>query len=409
MRAGATSSDEMLSREAPGVLAARGFLASGVRAGLKAGSSLDVAVVAVHDGGGRVVPRPGAAVFTRNLAAAAPVLLSRSHLKASGGQIAAVVLNAGNANAATGREGDEGASAMAQAASGELDVPVETIMVCSTGLIGVPFPTDLVVGAIPAAVARLGDRASAAMDAASAIMTTDTVRKLAVRRGEGFTVGGMAKGAAMLSPDLATMLAVCTTDAPLDPGKAREMLVEAVRHSFNELTVDGCTSTNDTVIFMSSGLGRSPDDRELQAALAGVCEDLAEQMAADAEGATKVVRILIKGASSDADASRAARRVADSLLVKCSLNGSDPYWGRIVSELGSAGVAFSPDRTSVSYGGVTVASAGVAIPHDEEAARAHMDGRYIDLACDLGLGNGQGGVLTVDLGDGYLAENRGTS
>ncbi len=222
-------------------------------------------------------------------------------------------------------------------------------------------------------------------------------------------VGGMAKGAAMLAPNMATMLAVCTTDAAVDPDTLRTCLQVAVAASFNSMTVDGCTSTNDTVLVLASGLGARPSSDALTSALTEACQSLAEQMVADAEGATKVSHIKVVGADSDAAAHAAARKVADSLLVQCSLNGEDPYWGRVVSELGSAGVRFNPDTVSVAYGGVVVCAGGVAAAHDAAAVAAHMKGRHVEITCDLALGAGQAAVLGTDLGYGYIDENRTTS
>jgi glutamate N-acetyltransferase/amino-acid N-acetyltransferase len=219
----------------------------------------------------------------------------------------------------------------------------------------------------------------------------------------------MAKGAAMLAPNMATMLAVLTTDAAVEPAALLTSLQAAVAASFNVMTVDGCTSTNDTVLVLASGLGATPTPQALTDALTAACQSLAEQMVDDAEGATKVSHIKVVGAESDAAAHTAARKVADSLLVQCSLNGEDPYWGRVVSELGSAGVAFDPDKVSVAYGGVAVCRRGVATDHDGAAVAAHMKGRHIEITCDLGLGSGQGVVLGTDLGYGYIDENRTTS
>jgi glutamate N-acetyltransferase/amino-acid N-acetyltransferase len=208
---------------------------------------------------------------------------------------------------------------------------------------------------------------------------------------------------------MATMLALLTTDARVEAPALKAALTAAVGPSFNSLTVDGCTSTNDTVLVLASGLAGPAGPGALESALAEACASLAEQMAADAEGATKVVRIRLTGAASDGEAHRAARRVADSLLVKCSLNGEDPYWGRVVSELATAGVGFDPDLVSIAYGGVTVCRSGVAAEHDGAAVGSHLSGRHIDLHCDLGLGEGSGAVLTTDLGPGYIDENRTTS
>ncbi|MHB8439330.1 MAG: bifunctional ornithine acetyltransferase/N-acetylglutamate synthase, partial [Acidimicrobiales bacterium] len=231
-----------------------------------------------------------------------------------------------------------------------------------------------------------------------------------VVEGNGFRVGSLAKGAAMLAPNMATMLAVLTTDASAEPALLHDALRRAVDGSFNAMTVDGCTSTNDTVLVLASGRsGVTPSGHELAEALGEACTQLAGMMAADAEGATKVMHVIVRGAHSDAEAHVAARKVADSLLVKCSLNGEDPYWGRVVSELGSAGVAFDLDRVQVSYGGVTVCDKGVALPHDAKAVSAHMAQKHVEITCELGLGTGAGAVLGTDLGHGYIDENRTTS
>jgi glutamate N-acetyltransferase/amino-acid N-acetyltransferase len=205
------------------------------------------------------------------------------------------------------------------------------------------------------------------------------------------------------------MLAVLTTDADVDPVTLRSALQSAVAGSFNELSVDGCTSTNDTVIVLASGRAAKTDAGALAAALTEACGDLADQMAADAEGATKLARILVTGATNDAEARTAARKVAESQLVQCSLYGGDPYWGRIVSELGTADVAFDPDRVTISYGDVTVCRDGIAAPHDGAAARAHLAGRNITVTADLGLGGGRARITTTDLSPEYIAENMRTS
>ncbi len=237
-------------------------------------------------------------------------------------------------------------------------------------------------------------------------MTTDTVPKEVSVTVNGFTVGGMAKGAAMLAPDMATMLAVLTTDAVADPQTLVGQLRAAVADSFNALVVDGCTSTNDTVIVLANGRSGRPLDTE---ALTEACRQLAEQMAADAEGATKVARIRVHGAESDDDARRAARKVAESQLVQCSLYGADPYWGRIVSELGSSGAAFASARVSVAYGGVEVCRDGIAVDHDEAAVAEHLAGNHVVITADLGLGQGRAAMLFTDLTPGYIDENMRTS
>ncbi len=382
-----------------------GFVAAGGAIGIKAGGVADLAVVATADGR----PAPAAGVFTANLAPAAPVQVSREHLVATGGMAAAVVITSGNANAANGPAGRAAAAGLCRAVAEGIGAEAPEVLVGQTGLIGVPFPYDDVIGAVGPVVAGRGADEERASMAARAILTTDTVTKEARVEGPGFSLGAMAKGAAMLAPNLATMLAVITTDAGLGPAELRQALVAAVGPSFNSLTVDGCTSTNDTVFLLASGAAGAVDPAAFNEALSAVCASLAYQMAADAEGASKVVRIRVTGAASPADAHRAARRVAESQLVKCSLNGEDPYWGRLVSELGTAGVVFDPDRVSISYGGTAVCAGGVGVAHDEAAVSAHMAGRDIDVLCQLGLGEGEGAVLTTDLGHGYIDENRTTS
>jgi len=222
-------------------------------------------------------------------------------------------------------------------------------------------------------------------------------------------VGGMAKGAAMLSPNMATMLAVLTTDAEAEPAVLKTMLQGAVSTSFNILMTDACRSTNDTVIILASGAAGPVDEDDLADAIGRACADLATQMAGDAEGATKVVKLTVTGAASDADAEAGARQIARSALCKCSWFGQDPYWGRLASELGSAGIAFDQELVSSSYGGVQVAAGGVSIAHDEAAVAAHMAQRYLDISCDLGLGDGTFTVLTNDLTHAYIDENTGGS
>jgi glutamate N-acetyltransferase/amino-acid N-acetyltransferase len=387
------------------VTAPDGFVAGGAACGIKASGQLDLAVVATADA--RAVPAAG--VFTANLAPAAPVLVSRAHLAATGGRAAGVVVNAGNANAATGIAGRAKAERTAALVASTLGTASEEVLVCSTGIIGVPLPLERLDAAIPPLVAALVPDEAAATAAATAIMTTDTAVKETRVEADGFVVGGMGKGAAMLAPDMATMLAVLTTDALVDPAALAPMLRDAVARSFNAVSIDGCTSTNDTVLVLASGSAGPVDEEAVSEALHDACADLAGQMVADAEGATRVVQIAVSGAADDAEARRACRRVADSALVKCSMYGGDPYWGRVVSELGSAGVSFDPERVSISYGGVTTCRKGVAAAHDDAAVRSHLAGKHVELHADLGLGSGAAVVLTADLGPGYIDENMRTS
>lgn len=395
----------MTDRPTTGVTAAMGFVAAGVACGVKPSGDPDLVLVATDDG----VPVPTAAMFTANKMTAAPVLTSHAHLTATGGRAAAVIANSGNANAATGAKGRADAEAMCDGVAGHLDVASESVLVCSTGLIGIPLPIETIEAGIPTLMAARGGSAEHGAAAAEALRTTDTHRKEAVAQAGSAVVGGMAKGAAMLAPNMATMLAVLTTDAEADSATLKALLTEAVDRSFNVLTVDGCTSTNDTVILMASGKAGKVDLADLQAAVTAVCTGLAQQMAGDAEGATKVVLLQVIGAASDADAATAARKIAQSQLVKCSWYGQDPYWGRLASEAGSAGVAFDPDRLTVSYGGVVVADGGVTVAHDEAAVTAHMAQPTLHITVDLHLGDGAARVLTNDLTHAYIDENMGTS
>jgi glutamate N-acetyltransferase/amino-acid N-acetyltransferase len=380
-----------------------GFVASGVAAGIKPSGDPDLSLVAAADG----VAVNAAATFTQNKLAAAPVQVSRAHLAATGGRAAAVILNSGNANAATGAAGVAHARQMCEEAAIAIGCAVDEVLVCSTGLIGIPLPIDVVTSGIPALAA--GRQPNGGHDAARAIMTTDTVAKEVVVHRPGFVVGGMAKGAAMLAPNMATMLAVLTTDAAADPAVLQRVLGAGVESSFNILMTDACTSTNDTVILLASGMAGPVDERDLADAVAEACFSLAAQMAGDAEGATKVVRVVVEGAVSDAEALAGARSVARSALCRCSWYGEDPYWGRIASELGNAGIEFDPDRVAVAYGGTRVAAGGITVDHDAVAVKAHMGQRHLEITADLGLGTGRAFVLTNDLSHGYIDENMRTS
>ena len=386
------------------VTAAAGFVAAGIHGGVKEDpEALDLALVATEDG----QPVAAAGVFTPNRMTAAPVQLCQAHLRQAQGQAAAVLLNSGNANAATGEAGHADAEELVGRLAAELGCAPHHVLMCSTGLIGNRLPVEAMAASLPALAAARSPQG--AVDAAEAIMTTDTHRKETVVQGDGWVVGGMAKGAAMLSPKMATMLAVLTTDAAVDAGELQEALREGVAHSFNALSVDGCQSTNDTVLLLASGRAGAPDPRAFRDAVAAACLHLAEQMAGDAEGATKLVRVHVTGAASDEDAEATARRIADSALCKCSWYGEDPYWGRLASEAGSAGVHFDQALLSVCYGGVMVARHGVEIEHDSGAVADHMAEPELDVNVDLGLGAGRFTILTNDLTHAYVDENMGTS
>ena len=397
------------------VTAAQGFVAAGIASGIKPSGRPDVALVATADHR----PVTAAGVFTTNLVAAAPVQVSRRHL-AGAPRAAAVVLNSGNANAATGAGGLRVAERTCAIAAVELGCVLDDVLVCSTGLIGIPMDSAPFESGIPKLVAALSATREAAGRAAAAIMTTDTVAKEAVAVvtvADGIvTVGGMAKGAAMLSPAMATMLAVVTTDAAVEPRVLHVALERAVDASFNQMTVDGSRSTNDTVLVLANGTAgnapigfEGPDIHLLTNALIAVCTSLADQMAADAEGSTKFVRIHVRGARSKEDARRAARAVAESQLVKCSLFGGDPYWGRVLSELGASGSYLEPDLVDIAYNGITVCAGGEATAHDGTALKAAMAEREIEITADLRLGLGEATVTTVDLTPAYIDENMSTS
>jgi glutamate N-acetyltransferase/amino-acid N-acetyltransferase len=388
------------------VTAPRGFTAHGLACGIKPSGDPDLALVATTDG----APVAAAAVFTQNRMTAPPVVASAAHLALSGGRAAAVVLNSGCANAATGSQGMADAEEMTALVAAELGCRSEEVLVCSTGLIGFELPMEAIRSGVGPLVSGRGADAEAGRRAAEAIRTTDTCRKETLVQREGFTVGGMAKGAAMLAPNMATMLAVLTTDAEVEPERLAEVLRAGVAESFNAISVDGCTSTNDTVILLASGAAGPPaDDRAFAEAVAAACLALAEQMVGDAEGHTKVVTVEVTGALSDDEARAGARRVAESQLVKCSWYGQDPYWGRVASELGSAGIAFEADKVSVRYGDHVVARDGVTAPVDEAALAAYMGGEHLHVVANLGLGDGRARILTNDLTHAYVDENMGTS
>jgi glutamate N-acetyltransferase/amino-acid N-acetyltransferase len=380
-------------------------VASATAAGIKPDGRLDLALVTSE--GAR--PVPVAATFTSNLQAAAPVQVSRAHLAETGGFGVGVILNSGCANSATGSQGRLAAELTCRLAAGALGVSAEHVLVCSTGTIGTRLDVERIEGALPTLIAGRGQSPDHAAAAAKAILTTDTRIKEVLVEADGFVVGGMAKGAAMLSPNMATMLAMLTTDATSSPQVLNAALGSAVRHSFNEMTVDGCTSTNDSVIVMASGAGPEATVQALTEALTAACDDLALQMVADAEGGTKVVKVRVLGAPDSESARRAARRVAESQLVKSSWYGEDPNWGRVVSELGSAGTPFDPDRVSVAYGPVTVCLDGVAVDHDEKVLRDVLEADQFEVVRDLGLGGCSATVISADLTPAYVELNKGMS
>ena len=380
------------------VLAPKGFTAAGVSAGIKSDGILDVAVVAAEQ------PVPAAAVFTTNRAAAAPVWLSRKNL-AAGRTARAIVLNSGCANAATGKRGRAVAELTANRTAEVLSCAPEDVLVCSTGTIGTHLPPEAITAGVVDAIAALGADASHANAAARAIMTTDSEPKEVVAEADGYIVGGMAKGAGMIRPDLATMLVVLTTDAVVTAPVLDGALRTAVDHSFHALNVDGCPSTNDTVIVMASGAsGVSPEPEDLAAILTAASVDLARHIAADAEGASRVVTIVVTGAATDAAARSIGRRVADSALVRSSFYGADPNWGRIVGALGEVDEEVDFDDLTIAFAGTTVTRAGVGVRIDEDAVSEAMTGDFGVTIC-VGDGPGTARVFTTDLTPDYVRFN----
>ncbi|MCX5403982.1 bifunctional glutamate N-acetyltransferase/amino-acid acetyltransferase ArgJ [Streptomyces sp. NBC_00335] len=376
------------------VTAARGFLAGAVRAGIKESGDPDLALVV-----NRGPSRAAAGVFTSNRVQAAPVRWSRRVL--ADGRISAVVLNSGGANACTGPGGAEDAQAMAERTAGAVEVAADEVAVCSTGLIGVRLPMDRVTAGITAAADRLSPEGGE--EAAVAIKTTDSVHKTAVAAGPGWTVGGMAKGAGMLAPGLATMLVVLTTDADASAGTLDAALREAVRTTFDRVDSDGCMSTNDTVLLLASGSsGITPGPAELTAAVHAVCRDLALQLVADAEGASKEIEVAVVGAASEADAVEVGRSVARNNLLKCALHGEDPNWGRVLSAIGTTSAAFDADRLDVAINGTWVCRDGA---EGEPRDKADLSGRRITITVDLRSGDSSAVIWTNDLTAEYVHEN----
>jgi glutamate N-acetyltransferase/amino-acid N-acetyltransferase len=385
-----------------GVTAPAGFRGAGIAAGIKVSGRPDLALV-FNEG-----PDTAAAgVFTTNKVKAAPVLWSQQVLTA--GALRAVVLNSGGANACTGAPGFQDTHATAEHVAATLsDWGTETgageVAVCSTGLIGDRLPMDKLLAGVTEIVHELAGGITGGTDAAYAIMTTDTVPKqAALHHADKWNVGGMAKGAGMLAPALATMLSVITTDAVATAAQLDEALRAATRLSFDRLDVDGATSTNDTVLLLSSGAsGVSPTQAELNAAVLAVCDDLADQMMADAEGVTKRVTVTVAGAASESDALIGARTVARDSLVKTALFGSDPNWGRVLAAVGVAPIELDPNRISVSFNGNPVCIDGVGAPGAREV---DLSGEDIALRIELGVGDAEVSIRTTDLSHAYVEEN----
>ena len=388
---------------AQGVTAPAGFRAAGIAAGIKASGARDLALV-FNEG----PDYAAAGVFTRNKVKAAPVLWTQQVLTT--GQLRAVILNSGGANACTGSPGFQDTHSTAEAVAAALsDWGTETgaieVAVCSTGLIGDRLPMGKLLAGVREIVHEMAGGLSGGEDAAHAIMTTDTVPKqVALHHRNNWTVGGMAKGAGMLAPSLATMLCVLTTDAVANPGALDRALRGASARTFDRLDIDGCCSTNDTVLLLASGAsGIAPPQADLDDAMLRVCDDLCAQLQADAEGVTKRVTVTVTGAASEDQALSAARAIGRDSLVKTALFGSDPNWGRVVAAVGMApGVTLDPDRIAVLFNGSAVCIDGIGAPGARDVDLSAPD---IAISVDLGVGDGQAAIRTTDLSHAYVEEN----
>jgi glutamate N-acetyltransferase/amino-acid N-acetyltransferase len=375
------------------VTSPKGFRAAAATAGLKDSGTPDVALV-VNDGPSRAA----AAVFTSNRFKANPVLWSEQVM--TDGQVRAVVLNSGGANCGTGSEGFQTTHATAELVAALLGDGAKDVVVCSTGLIGPLFSRDRLLQGVEAAHAALSGDGGA--DAATAIMTTDSVSKQSVVAADGFVVGGMAKGAGMLAPALATMLVVLTTDADVSSDDCDRALRAATRTTFDRLDSDGCQSTNDTVLLMASGVAASPSAEAFDEAVRQVCEDLALQLLHDAEGSAHDIAIEVVGAVSEDDAVEVGRSVARSNLFKCAVFGEDPNWGRVVASVGTTKAAFDPYALDVDFNGVPVCRAGQAHADPADVAFA---GREVVVRIDLHAGEASATIRTNDLTTAYVHEN----
>mgnify|MGYP001320416219 CR=1 FL=1 len=389
----------------------RGIKAAGIAAGIKSTGRKDAAVVVSE------VPAKAAAVFTINRVKAAPVQISQKHLLSDYAR--AVILTSGNANAATAEEGLRTAEEMCKQAAQILECDSEEILIAQTGLIGIPLDRNTAINAVTKALAEVSSQGS--NDAAEAIMTTDTKQKHASVEinlaGKTALLAGIAKGAAMLSPSMATMLALVVTDAQVEKQVLDHALKAAMNDSFHSMIVDGSRSTNDTVFLLANGLANNnaidstqhSDYKVFAEALAAVCQSLAKQMASDGEGATKFLTMRVRGASDKENAKIAAKAVVGSLLVKCSLAGENVYWGRVISELGASGAEFDPNLVEIKYGDITVCKHGTAAKFDEQAAAEYMRGSDIVITAYLGNGQGSAEAYGCDLTHAYVDENMSKS
>ena len=390
--------------EGGGVTAPSGYRAAGIQTGVKESGAKDLALVY------STRPANAAAVYTTNKVQGAPIAIDREHL--ADGKARAVILNSGNANVCNGDVGLEHAKRMCALTASELGLQTEEVLVCSTGLIGVPLPIAKIEAGIPQIVAALSEEGGAA--AAEAIMTTDTVPKscaVEVELASGRAViGAMAKGAAMIAPNMATMLAVVTTDAAVPSGQLQELLSQAIQRTFNCITVDGDMSTSDTVILMANGdeSAQKLDERDIARLYEGIeyaCRQMAQAIARDAEGSSKLITIAVRGAATEAEARQVGIAVANSSLVKTAAFGNDPNWGRILCAMGYAGVDFDPETARVSLCGTNIYGNGAGLDFDEDKLSAAMQTEEMAIDIDLAMGAATAEIFTCDLTYEYVRLN----
>ncbi len=387
-----------------------GWVAATAQCGIKYKGRDDLALLVSAE------PCSAAAIFTTNKVKAAPVRYDMELVRRSPASLRAVVINAGNANACTGPDGDAAALAMAQAVESALALPADSVFVMSTGTIGVPMPIAKVLNGIAAAATTLAPNHGIAV--ARAIMTTDTRPKYCAARvvlpsGHTITIGGMTKGAGMIHPNMATLLATVTSDVAVNPACLDVALRAAANLSFNSISIDGDTSTNDTLLVLANGTANnpqiedlaSPDGQAFLEGLTAVCQHLAKAVVRDGEGATRFVTITVRGATDNADAKQAAMTIAKSPLVKTALYGADPNWGRVLCALGYSGAEIDPDKVLLSFGGMRVLEGGMPLPFDEKTASDLLNVPEITIDADLGLGDGIATVWTCDFSENYIKIN----
>jgi len=390
------------------ITAPKGFLAAGVQCGIKKSGKSDLGLLVCPAGAN------AAAVFTTNKVVSAAVQVCKKHTRSS--RIYAVVVNSGNANTCTGRMGIKNAITMCSKTARQLQIENRNILVASTGIIGKQLPIKKIIAGITKAAAKLSDSSKAGLDFARAIMTTDTKPKQAIRRleisGTQVTIGGAVKGAGMIAPNMATTLCFITTDVAITKPLLAKALKAAIGNSLNRLTVDGHQSTNDTAIILASGLAGNrpivsqyPRYKRFANALAEVCDDLVRQMALDAEGATRIFKVVVKGAATKADAAKACRAVADYSLVKCAVNGGDPNWGRIICAVGSASVKLNPNKLSCRLGPITVLKNGAPRKFDAKKASKVVSQTEHTITVDLGAGKADDFCYGCDLSAEYVRIN----